>query len=648
VSVLVLLNEEDGGAAGVAWTVTVEVAFATQPMAPTPTWTDITQWVLQREGITHTWGRPDELGEVQPSTLTLTLDNADGRFTRGLSSSPYFPNVRNGRRIRVSAVRSSITYRRFDGHVNEWPTLWPAGRTTYAEATITATDRLKRFGEVGELRSMLEEEILADAEATGSGGAFYFPLSEPEGATAVGNIAPQIQNAAAVVAVGSGGPIEFGQGTGPGTDGLSAPLFTTSVATAGELLQAELATRVGANNQLTVECFFRTGSTTRTLVELATPAGTRQRLTLDSGGSLTATAVAGGTGATLLTLTSGSADNDELTHHAAYTLSISGSTVTGRLYLDGTQVDTGTYTSVTVGSYRTLRIGGQKASQLFTGTLSHVAGHSATLSAARLLAHANAGINGLAGERSDQRIGRFADYLAIPSADRAFDTGDSLVAAQATSGAQPIEAMREVERAEDGVLFISGANLLTFHKRSRRYNTTPAVTLTMAQVQQGLEFPGDDFGMVNDMSVNRAGNSQARALDQASIDEYGLYRDTLDIPAADDTTALAVAQWRVGNYGTPRTRIPNVAVELARLESIAPSQVALLLTTDISTRVRLSGLPAQAPASAVDVFVEGGTETIFPKRWRIQFNTSPADFGQVWQLAVAGFSELGTTTRLGL
>jgi len=629
-----------------AWQITIEVAFATQPMDPSPTWTDITQWVLQREGITRTWGRPNELGDVAPSVLTLTLNNRDGRFTRGYTSGAYFPNVKNGKRIRVSAVRSAVTYRRFDGHVNEWPTLWPAGRTTYAEATITATDRLKRFGQVGELRSMLEEEILQDAEAAGANGAGYYPLSEPEGALAAGNVAPQLQDPAVVRQVGTGGPIEFGGGTGPGTDSLSAPLFTTSTATAGQFLEATLATRVGGNNQLTLECFFNTGSTTRTLAELETPAGTKQRLDIDSSGNLTAASGAGGS--VFLSLTSAGSVNNIATHHAAYTLSFSGSTVTGRLYLDGVQVDTGTYTSAGgVGSYRTLRMGGRKASNLFTGTLSHVAAHSTTLTAARVLAHANAGLNGLAGERSDQRIGRFADYMGIPTADRSFQTGASTVAAQSTSGAQPIEAMREVERAEDGVLYINGANLLTFLNRTGRYNLAPAVTLTMAQVQQGLEFPGDDFGMVNDLTVTRASDAQARAVDQASIDDYGLYRDTLDIPAATDVGAQAVAQWRVGQYGTPRTRIPNVAVELARLESIASSQVALLLSADIGTKLRLSGLPAQAPASTIDVFVEGGTETIYPKRWRIEWNTSPADFGQVWQLGVAGFSELGVTTRAG-
>jgi hypothetical protein len=629
------------------WTVTVEVAFATQPMATTPTWTDVTAYVLGREGITRTWGRPDEFSDIQPSVLSLTLNNTDGRFTRGLASSPYYPNVRNGRRIRVSALRSAVTYRRFDGHVNEWPTLWPAGGGgTYAEAVITATDRLKRFGQIGELRSLLEEEVLRDATVASA----YFPLSEPSEATSAASITKQIQDTAVIRQVGSGGTLDFGSGTGPGTDGLSAPMFTPATATAGKYLTAQLATPVGGGAAaLTIEAWFRTDGAPngRAIALLETALGGRYELVIGSSGELQGNSFSGADGTFKLALVSAAAVNDDLTHHAAYTVSLSGGTATGRLYLDGVQVDTGTYTSGGLGICSILRIGGRKNSNLFAGTISHVAAHSAVLSAARILEHYNAGANGLTGERTDVRLGRLADYIGIPAADRNFDVGDGTMGAQATSGKQPVEAFREVEAVEDGQLFVSGDGDLTFHKRSRRYNVTPAVTLTSSQIFDDLIFPGEDFGLTNDMTVTRPGGSPARFVDQASIDEFGLYRDSEEVPAATDAATISAASWRVGNYGTPRTRVPNVTVELAWLEQIAPSQVALLLTTDISTKLRLSSLPAQAPASSVDVFVEGGTETFDGLTWRISFNTSPGDFQQVWQLGVAGSSELGVTTRLG-
>jgi len=139
----------------------------------------------------------------------------------------------------------------------------------------------------------------------------------------------------------------------------------------------------------------------------------------------------------------------------------------------------------------------------------------------------------------------------------------------------------------------------------------------------------------------------ARHLDQASIDEYGLYRPpALQTVAADPGAALSVAAWRVDAYGQPRIRTPSVTVRLHRLEEIAPSLIPALLALTIGSKVRLAELPTQAPASTVDVMVEGWQEEITLVSWTITFNTSPADIWDVWQLNVAGHDELGTTTVL--
>lgn len=82
----------------------VQVAFASTPMAASPVWTDITQWVQLNERIQIRRGRQDELATIQAGQLTLTLDNADGRFTAGSATSPYYPNVKKNKRIRVRVI----------------------------------------------------------------------------------------------------------------------------------------------------------------------------------------------------------------------------------------------------------------------------------------------------------------------------------------------------------------------------------------------------------------------------------------------------------------------------------------------------------------------------------------------------------------
>jgi hypothetical protein len=633
----------------------LEVAFATQPLSTSPVFTNITPW-LTPEPVVVTHGRPDEFSDVAPSTLAFTLDNSDGRFTRGLATGPYAPNVKNGRRVRYSRVRSGVTYRRFDGHIDKWPLTWSAGSTSYAEARVTATDRLGfLLGRRGELRSMLEEEILRDAPVA------YYPLGEPQGATSAASVTASVQSPLLVRQQGAGGVLEFGQGTGPGTDELSAPVWTPATTTTGPYLEAALSDPVPSGSGRWLEVWFATSNTaivSRVMAVLSDGAGDSMMLNLNEFGEVEgAGSRAGGTETFAVAWVTDA--NDMHIHQAVLTESISGSTVTVRLYGDGVERASTTFSSTALPAGRYVSAGWWKSNPsgygIWNGTLAHVAAGSGALSAARVLAHYNAGANGLAGERTDQRIGRIADWVGIPAADRNLDTGDSTVGRQATSGKQPREAFREVETTEDAPLFVAMPDgKLTFHKRSRRYNVTPAVTLNASQkhLAEPPEWPGDDFGLTNDMTVERAGGAPARATDQASVDEHGLARDTKTIVSDTDAAAWGLASWRVAVYGTPKDRLPQVTVDLATLELLAPTLVPALLAAEISTKLRVAGLPAQAPAPQVDVFVEGWTETVTTPAagglgtWKLAFNTSP-DLPPVWDLGVDGFSELGSTTYLG-
>jgi hypothetical protein len=64
--------------------VTVEVAFDGGPFSTSYTWTDISDYV---EGFRVRRGRNSELDRIEAGTLSLTLDNSDGRFTPGKQKS---------------------------------------------------------------------------------------------------------------------------------------------------------------------------------------------------------------------------------------------------------------------------------------------------------------------------------------------------------------------------------------------------------------------------------------------------------------------------------------------------------------------------------------------------------------------------------
>lgn len=549
----------------------------------------------------------------------------------------------------AAALRSGGVHSRFDGHVNSWPVEWPVGGGQVAFSALSATDRLKRLGQIGELRSMLEEEILRD------GPACYYPLAEGDGATAAGSVTLTPQASAVDAPFGTGGgAVTFGQGTGPGTDSLTAAVFTPQSQTSGRFLRANPVAVNASGGQVTLECWFATTAAptpnAMAMAALTTgPGDDAVILGIWSTGQVQAFVV--GDGVSAFGNLSPATYNDGHTHHAAVTLTRSGSTVTVRLYVDGIQRQTGTYDAAPFGTFSQLDIGGYHVSGPFapySGTLSHVAAHPTALTAARIQTHHQAGATGLVGERTDQRIARVADWIGLPTVDRALDVGDKTMGPQTTTGKQPLEVMAEAARVEQGVLFCNGSGKLTFHRLSRRYNrTSPDLTLDCAagHITVPLPLPGDDFGLVNDMEATRPGGATQRARNQTSIDDYGLYRDSLEIPAASDNDAQAVANWRTGNYGDPRTRVPNLTVNLAKLHTVSggPALVAAILGLEISSLVRLVNLPTQAPGTSVDVFVEGWQETIDPAGgWTIELNCSPADHYTVAQLGLTATVTLPT------
>ncbi|MEU5580928.1 LamG-like jellyroll fold domain-containing protein [Streptomyces huasconensis] len=101
----------------------VEAAFGSTMSTASPVWTDITQWVDMTTGISRDRGASDELQDISAGTCSMTLDNSDGRFTAGLSSSPYYPHIKKNVPIRVrvvTAAKNLITNPSFESGLSDW------------------------------------------------------------------------------------------------------------------------------------------------------------------------------------------------------------------------------------------------------------------------------------------------------------------------------------------------------------------------------------------------------------------------------------------------------------------------------------------------------------------------------------------------
>lgn len=819
--------------------VTVEVAFNAgfQTPAASRTWTDVTDFVEAAQGIEITRGRQDEFGVVQPSRLTLTLDNKDGRFTPENTAGAYYPNVKKGRPIRVTvadfivatnlvttpknttpatnfpanwavqanqaitghplgftvgattaptagfvgvtneitalydvdglaasatkrhvglwvrsvrdanaalymnpdyagtvkstsmtagvwtwvttaaagsgypvlsvtvavgntnatdqvaiagvvattsapavasyfdgdtaangptlhrwtgAANASTSQRygaastRFVGFVDEWPVEWPDEQTSYAWSRVTAASRTARMGTAAELRSIVEEEVLYEPSATNF-ARLYFPLGEPQGATRAGNKSRFRQEPAVVTQLGAGGTLDFGTGTGPSTDGLSAPTFTRVDESNGKYLLCPLNPNdIGASTVVGLEAFVTATAANQVAVALGVKGGGHLSIGVNATGNVFSRIA--DTDSTFQQVTSAATVSDGSTHHIAarYSWNSGTSQLTQTLIVDGVSLSGAAFAWPSSSGnafppYDVFTIGGQTPSALSLGPYNGVIAHAAVLidpTTPDLDRHRLAGTTGFAGERSDQRIARLARLAGIPTAEVSVETGLSTsIAHTDTTGKTPLALMREVEATEQGLLFDGRDGVLSFHARSHRYGAPTAFTLDVAaqELEAGLSPKLDDQKLINDVTASRAGGLTTRVTDSASTNEYGFYRQSPQLLTTSDNEVQALADWLVNRYANPRVTIPDVQVDLL---NTAAAKVPTLLTADLGTRFTITGLPATAPAPSVDLFIEGTTERIGATGYTIGFNTSPAALSNVWQLDSATYSQLGTSTVL--
>lgn len=130
------------------------------------TWTDITDFVYQRADTTISCGMPNETTTATPGSMTLTLNNRDGRFSPKNTLGAFYPYLTRNTQFRTSVMAGSpngdsiypavgqIGYR-YWGEVSNWPPKWdPSGTDVYCDIVVSGP--LRRYVQGAKIGSPLE------------------------------------------------------------------------------------------------------------------------------------------------------------------------------------------------------------------------------------------------------------------------------------------------------------------------------------------------------------------------------------------------------------------------------------------------------------------------------------------------------------
>lgn len=596
----------------------VEISWTTDAFDPAPVWVDVSAYVMMDSpgGLTITRGRSDQYSTVSGSVANFVLDNQDGRFTPERAASPYYPNVVNEKRVRISVTDGVTTWRRFYGFIDVMTPSWSPGGF-HSVVNVTCVDWFK-FLSKARLRNIISSEYMALNPFA------YYPLGDAEGSDRAANLADSDHPAFV-----TGKTVTFGVGTGPGTDGITA----ATLAAAGQLGTKYQTVKTIPSGIFSLAVWFNCAS--------APGAGNDRRLIslpVGSGVDVKRLAIEAVTGNLVTsTMTSGSSVCDGLTHLAVFTYSGTG-TQAAKLYLDGSLVDSDTL--IISGTWSELGLGndplGDFGFSTFQGTLAHAAVFYDELTAAEVASIWKAGNSGGDNESAGTRFLDLGRLAGIASSELA-TTATKPVQFVDSTNQDVLTMMRAVEVTEAGVIYVDVNGVLRFQGHNDRYNQPAAISLTAGQYENDLQPVLDDFG-IYDVATVSAPDLPEQTVSRGLGDSSPANLSTLDI---DTERMLSRARWETRNP-SPKLRWPSISVDLLTQTSIR----AAVLTADIGARIALAGLPSSAPATSVEVFMEGYTETISLTAYNVTFNCSPFTPTNLWKLGDATYSVLGSTTVL--
>lgn len=614
--------------------VRVEIAFDSGYRTPDVdrTWTDVSDYVNAEKSIGINYGRSDEIAVADANQCTLTLDNTDARFTYGNAASPYYPNLKLDRPVRVTVIDGVDEYVRFTGYINEWPVEWPSGGDEVATATITASSRISRLGLDTPVVNVVDK-LIVESEPLA-----YWRLDEPEGGPGRDFMGgPSNFNASGAGVFGHG---PDGDTAGETWDGDGRPVVRLSDGGTDWRANGKIVVALTPALPLTAAGHFSFGM----FIKFTTPY---------SGG-----------GASLGLLEAYVAPDDLVSVYA----SRSGYS-TDPLAQEGVQFltysldqDSPTTWASTVrlnGAVIRTSSGADTPStaitrmDFFRGVnsevlLGRVAVWDRVLTEAETTAIALAGRTMYEGQTTDERMETLAGWAQIPTAELDATPSPVQVVGFDPEGGQILDLMRQAESAEAGVLYDNRDGTMVLRPRTARYGVTPSLTLDVAAQLIGVDYAPkvDRQGLTN--IATGSGVVEATYTDEASREEYGDAGTSIQTSALSPDEPFQLAATRVILNSQPQPRAPSVSVDVLNLAVYGVLTEAMGL--DIGSRVSVTNAPGQAPASSVDYFTEGYSETLGPFGWSMTLNLSPVppQYDSLFTLDDAALGELDDDNLIAL
>jgi hypothetical protein len=624
---------------------TVEVGFSTTagsgrvPLGSTLSsinWTDITEHVRE---VSTSRGRSSELDTYSAGSCQVLLDNRTRLFDPENTAGTYYGKLTPLRPIRIRVTPSGGTIRSiFFGFVDQWPQSysWPNESTV----AVTATDAFKVLNEF-KLPSYWKTTLFSNSNLSA-----WYPLADFNGSF----YAFEIRKWSGTSAQWMSSTAAVNSYCTPGEALLADDPATSSSFDGQKILQITdpLGTN-GAQTVFSVEMWIQTTESTTgnysiwnhgTFVNAANIG-----MVVAEGNATIVAQIGGRSGGSIYGSTANVqvTVNDGKPHHIAlyYSNLFPDGPKTWNIWVDGIDTATsGSYLADVDNQYSFMTLGypvtkttdpGGAFDKYFKGSIQHLVVYKGyALTAAEVIAHYQIGAGTyLQGTRTDERITFLADLANWMTDGLDLGTGDSTVLGVNVTGKGLLDALKEVETAEQGRLFMSADGKIKFVDRnaegSGNFITSQATFSDNPGVDEikyaDVILTYDDRYIFNDVTVTQPNGTFYDESDTTSQGKYFKRSLKIDNFIADDPYyAVNTAIYRLGQYKDPQMRIDQMSVNVRRDSAYQSPCVTL----DIGDRITVERTPQDIGAQITkSLIIEGIKHSITRDNWVVTFNTDP-------------------------
>lgn len=162
---------------------------------------------------------------------------------------------------------------------------------------------------------------------------------------------------------------------------------------------------------------------------------------------------------------------------------------------------------------------------------------------------------------------------------------------------------------------------LDWHDADHRRDVDQLLELDASELLAGFRWAQHVGDLTNAVTARYAGG-EVTVEDSVSVEDRGRYPASLETLLTAPAAAQAIAGLIVGRYGRPVWLLPAVMVDLLR--TLDRSELGAGVKLGHGHRVQLTGLPAGGPYTDRDAYVEGVTETLTPRAWRLTATVADA------------------------